>query len=451
MKSPNDVGVEPQSLRNPLDIVAVGVGPFNLSLAALASRLPDVRMVALERNDRLQWHPGMMFEDATLQLSFLADLVTLVDPCHPLSFLGYLKAQKRLYPFFIRERFHPTRREYENYLQWVATQLPSVNFGQRVDLVEWSAQHACFLVHVSSATSNYVLTARNVVVGIGTEGTTPACLSGFAAHVVHSSAYLTRQPEIQRAKRVTVIGSGQSGGEVLLDLLRRNPDSGQALSWLTRTRTFAPLDYTKLVLEMTTPDYVRYFHGLNENTRDRLVSDQWQHYKGLSSETIDGLHDALYTRRVTGAQLPELRFGISVQNAVADESGLRLQCRHSDTGTLFEHETDVVIAATGYRERSPSFLEPLFPVLRRDSKGRLDVGLNYGVATTTPLGGRVFVANAETHTHGVATPDLGTCAFRSATILNAVTGRRSYELPEQTAFTTFAPPETLARRESECA
>jgi lysine N6-hydroxylase len=428
------------TLDHPLDVLAVGAGPFNLSLAALASRLPDVRLVALDRNDAFSWHSGVMFEDAKLQLSFLADLVTLVEPTHPLSFLAYLGHQKRLYPFFIRERFHPTRREYEHYLQWVVTQLPSVKFGYRVDLVEWSAQKQCFVVSVTNGTSQHVVPARNIAVGIGTEGGLPPCLSGLISHVVHSSAYLMKQKEIKQARRVTVVGSGQSGGEVMLDLLRHNAHNGQILSWLTRTRTFAPLDYTKLVLEMTTPDYVRYFHALPESKRDHLVAAQWQHYKGLSSETIDDLHDALYTRRITGAPPVELRYGISVQGAVAVDEGIRLRCHHADTGTTFEHETDIVIAATGYKERKPSFLEPLLPLLERDAAGRFRVGLDYSLSTTTPIPGRIFVANAETHTHGVATPDLGTCAFRSATILNTVTNRRSFPLPEQTAFTAFDPP-----------
>ncbi|MEM6730759.1 MAG: SidA/IucD/PvdA family monooxygenase, partial [Myxococcota bacterium] len=96
-----------------VQLLAVGCGPFNLSLAALASRIPGLEFTALEATPEFRWHPGLMLDDATLQVGFLADLVSLVEPTHPLSFLAYLKDRDRMYPFYIRERFHITRLEYE--------------------------------------------------------------------------------------------------------------------------------------------------------------------------------------------------------------------------------------------------------------------------------------------------------------------------------------------------
>ena len=46
--------------------------------------------------------------------------------------------------------------------------------------------------------------------------------------------------------------------------------------------------------------------------------------------------------------------------------------------------------------------------------------------------------------HGVGTPDLGLAAWRSATILNHLTGGPAYPQPRRTAFTTFG----LAGRET---
>ena len=124
---------------------------------------------------------------------------------------------------------------------------------------------------------------------------------------------------MERAGHVTVIGSGQSGAEVILDLLRRNLQGGPAVSWLTRTRSFAPLDYTKLVLEMTTPAYVRHFHGLPQATKDRLVAEQWQHYKGISTETLEQIHDLLYQRELREGLAPvELRCGITLEAATRE-------------------------------------------------------------------------------------------------------------------------------------
>jgi lysine N6-hydroxylase len=96
------------------DLVGIGVGPFNLGLACLADPVDDLDCVFLEARDELAWHPGMMLDDATLQVPFLADLVTMADPTSRWSFLNYLKETGNLYPFYIRESFYPLRREYDD-------------------------------------------------------------------------------------------------------------------------------------------------------------------------------------------------------------------------------------------------------------------------------------------------------------------------------------------------
>src|SRR5262249_32642758 len=85
-------------------------------------------------------------------------------------------------------------------------------------------------------------------------------------------------------------------------------------------------------------------------------------------------------------------------------------------------------------------------LIERDGQGRYRVGLDYAIALHPSVSGRIFVANAELHSHGVATPDLGMAAYRNAAILNAVVGREVHRLPRRTAFTTFAAPSPDAAR-----
>ncbi|MGH3912187.1 MAG: lysine 6-monooxygenase, partial [Pseudonocardiaceae bacterium] len=108
-----------------------------------------------------------------------------------------------------------------------------------------------------------------------------------------------------------------------------------------------------------------------------------------------------------------------------------------DTGRAVLTRTDLVVAATGYAQREPAFLTPLTPLLRHDSRGRYQVRLDHSVELDPAVTGRVFVANADLHSHGVAAPDLGIGAVRNATVLNAITGRELFRLPQRTAFTTF--------------
>jgi lysine N6-hydroxylase len=416
-----------------IDLLAIGCGPFNLGLAALASTVADLRIEVLDREQDLSWHPGMMLDEASLQVSFLADLVSLIDPTHPLSFLAYLADTDRMYPFYVRERFHPTRREYEDYLRWAAGRLPCVHFGH--DVREARFVDDRFVVSAEYRGRRVVRRAENLVIGVGTEPWIADALTGLPRRrLAHTADYLPRRVGVLARDRVTVVGSGQSGAEVVLDLLRARRPS---VSWLTRTESFAPLDYTKLVLEMTTPDYVRYFHTLPEPTRYELIARQWRHYKGVSTETLEAIHDQLYDRRLRGGPATELRSGVSVLGSSTRDGRVELRCAHQDTGREFTHTTDVVIAATGYRRSIPPFLEPLREMIRTDGHGNLAVRLDHSVELDPSVTGRIFVANADLHSHGVAAPDLGIGAWRNATIINTVAGREIYRLPRHTAFTTF--------------
>ncbi|EDM80526.1 L-lysine 6-monooxygenase (NADPH) [Plesiocystis pacifica SIR-1] len=424
----------------PVDLLAVGCGPFNMGLAALSSTVPELKAFTVDAAEDFRWHPGLMFEDARLQVSFLADLVSLVDPTHPLSFLAYLADQDRMYPFYIRERFHMMRSEYEDYLRWALAQLEQVAFGQRVELVEWDAAAEQFMVRLRATDGGTAsLPARNLSVGIGTAPWVPELVEGVErSRWMHSAQYLARVDEVDAAQTVTVVGSGQSGAEVVLDLLRRRPGPRPGIRWLTRTASFAPLDYTKLVLEMTTPSYVKHFHALPEATRDALVANQWRHYKGISTDTLEAIHDQLYSRAVAFGEVDlELRVATELRGVQRSDAGVTLRCHDRVADHGFERDTDLLIFATGYRHRQPTFLEPLEPLLQRDAAGRLDLDLDHAVRSDPSLGGKVFVVNADLHSHGVAAPDLGICAYRNARIINTVLGRAHYRLPERTAFTRF--------------
>ena len=94
-----------------LDAVGVGAGPFNLSLAALIAPT-GFNARFFERSANFEWHPGLLFPEATIQVSFLKDLVTLVDPTSQYSFLAFLRAHQRLYRFINRTEIRVSRKEF---------------------------------------------------------------------------------------------------------------------------------------------------------------------------------------------------------------------------------------------------------------------------------------------------------------------------------------------------
>ncbi|MBM6403045.1 SidA/IucD/PvdA family monooxygenase [Phycicoccus sp. CSK15P-2] len=428
------------------DVLAVGLGPFNLGLAALAEP-HDLDLVVLESRGAFDWHPGMMLPDASLQVPFLADLVSLADPTSRYSFLAWLKRTGRLYPFYVRETFHPLRAEYTAYCRWVAEQLPGIETGRRVERVQHDGEHYVVVSRDPVTGERHHHRTRRLVVGTGTpvhvpDGLRPAVEA--AGPSCHTSDYTGHREALHRLGHVTVVGGGQSAAEVVADLLdAAEAGRGPRVTWVTRSPRFLPLDVSKLTLEMTSPEYVRHFHGLPPAQRDRLLASQQGLYKGISADLVDALHERLYRMSLDGPPPCRLLTCTEVTGAEPGGAGVGLDLRHTETGEAMRLDTDAVIAATGYRAGTPPVLDGIADRLRFDARGRLDVLPHYAV---DHAGDEVFVQNAELHTHGFTAPDLGMGAHRNSVILNRVLGREVYRVEERIAFQEFGVPADLAVR-----
>ncbi|WP_258073926.1 lysine N(6)-hydroxylase/L-ornithine N(5)-oxygenase family protein [Arthrobacter sp. Y81] len=428
------------------DFAGIGVGPFNLGLAALTEPVDGLDAVFLERRDSFDWHPGMMLEPAHLQVPFMADLVTLADPTSPYSFLNFLKQTGRLYRFYIRENFYPLRAEYNQYCQWVAGQLDSVRFG--TDVREITYDDGVYTLSVDGPAGSEVLRARRLVLGTGTSPYVPAACDGImdaAANdrgglVLHNADYLSRKAELQKQRSITIVGSGQSAAEIYYELLQEIDVHGYQLNWVTRSGRFFPLEYTKLTLEMTSPEYVDYFHGLPQEQRDGLIKSQKNLYKGINSELIDAIYDLLYAKSLSGIVDTRLLTHSALTGASWDPAAgsHTLALRHEEQGADYSLDTEAVVLATGYGYREPEFLAGVQDRIARDSTGRFAVERNYSTGVEP---GEIFVQNAELHTHGFVTPDLGMAAYRNSCILREIAGREVYPVERSIAFQEFGVQE----------
>ncbi|MFE3882126.1 lysine N(6)-hydroxylase/L-ornithine N(5)-oxygenase family protein [Streptomyces lydicus] len=425
----------------PYDFIAIGLGPFNLGLACLTEPVDGLDGLFLDDKPSFDWHPGMMLDSSHLQVPFLADLVTLADPTSPFSFLNYLKESGRLYPFYIRESFYPLRSEFNDYCRWAAGKLDTVRFSQRVTTVEYDPGAELYAVHAEHLPTGERTThrARKLVLGTGTPPYLPDACQGLGGDLLHNAGYLDAKPALQAKESITLIGSGQSAAEIYHDLLQDIDSHGYHLTWATRSPRFFPLEYTKLTLEMTSPEYVDYFHALPRATRDHLGATQKHLYKGIDSALINDIFDLLYRKNLAGPVPTRLLTNTALHHAGYDETSgtYTLGLRQEEQGADFTLDTQGLILATGYRYRVPDFLAPVHDRIAWDDAGRYDVARNYSIDTT---GHGIYVQNAELHTHGFVTPDLGMAAYRNACIIRELLGREYYPVEKAIAFQEFAAP-----------
>lgn len=412
-----------------LDFVGIGLGPFNLGLACLTEPIEELNGVFLDSKPDFEWHAGMFLEGAHLQTPFMSDLVTLADPTSPYSFLNYLKEKGRLYSFYIRENFYPLRVEYDDYCRWAANKLTSVRFSTTV--TEVTFEDGLYAVRTDAGDT---YRAKHLVLGTGIPPYIPEACEGLGGDFIHNSRYLTHKAELQKKRSITLVGSGQSAAEIYYDLLSEIDVHGYRLNWVTRSPRFFPLEYTKLTLEMTSPEYIDYFHALPEDTRYRITAQQKGLFKGIDGELINEIFDLLYQKNLGGPIQTRLLTNSALKKATYENGTYTLALRQEEQGKDYELESEGLVLATGYQYREPEFLKPVRDRLRYDGHGNFDLGRNYAIDVT---GRGVFLQNAGVHTHSITSPDLGMGAYRNASIIRELLGSEYYPVEKTIAFQEF--------------
>ena len=418
-------------------IIGIGIGPFNLGLAALLEPVQEVNALFFDQTDAFDWHPGLMLQNTTLQDPFMGtDLVTMADPTSRFSFLNFLKKTGRLFQFFIRHDFYMLRREYNVYCKWVAEQLSNCRFSHKVTKVSY--ENGLYQVTVTNTRTGEtgVHLAERLVLGTGTQPVVPSFINKDALPgVIHSSEYLSQKAGILEQGALTIVGSGQSAAEVFYDLLPE-AQRGFRLHWFTRSDRFFPMEHSKLTLEISSPDYVSYFYQLPAERRAKILTTQHTLSKGINYSLIDQIYDTLYEMTVGGKTVPvQLRANCELTSIEPSlQSGYTLQFTQVQQQAPFTHHAGAILLATGYRYNEPAFLQGIKERINRGRNGAPAVQRNYTIDIN---GQEIFVQNAETQTHGFTAPDLSMGAYRNSWIINTITGKEIYKPEERIAYQDF--------------
>jgi lysine N6-hydroxylase len=402
------------------DILGVGIGPFNLGLAALCQSIPELSCLFIDQNESFNWHPGLMIAGTRLQVPYYADLVTLVNPKSDFSYMMYLHHKKKMLRFAIAENCFITRKEYNDYCRWVADQLACLQFNQ-----------CCKNIYCEDGVYKVVTTTdefytKKLVIGTGTVPFIPECANN--KRVFHSSDYLYVKDQLHAQDSVTIVGSGQSAAEIFYDLL--NSYEGE-ISWFTRSASFFPMDYSKFALEKTSTDYIDHFYSLHPNIKRSILSKQDHLYKGINQSLIDAIYSSLYEKDPLNVHLhPNCEL-------IAVSGNLELSFHHLELQQDFTHHTKNLILATGYHNEIPNFLQPIKGQIQWLENGLYHVNRNYSIDQHN----EIFVQNADLHTHGFNSADLGMGPYRNAIILNTILGNEHFKVEKNISFQTFGLPQ----------
>ncbi|MGW6473602.1 lysine N(6)-hydroxylase/L-ornithine N(5)-oxygenase family protein [Streptomyces nigra] len=426
------------------DVIGIGFGPSNVAMAIALSEhnagpgAQPLRAHFFEQQPRFGWHRGMLIDDATMQVSFLKDLVTLRNPASDYSFLCYLKSRGRLIDFINHKSLFPLRIEFHDYFEWAAARVDDlVSYGHEVVgvmpvLRDGVVEHLD--VTVRSAQGLAVHRARNLVLGTGLRPLMPDGVER-SDRLWHTSELLGRVAawEGPPPGRVVVVGAGQSAAENVAYLHRRFPEA--EICAVFSRYGYSPADDSGFANRIFDPEAVDAFYTAPESVKRRLMDYHGNtNYSVVDIDLIDDLYRQMYREKVLGTE--RLRFlNVSRLTDVKETEDDRVGATVTSlvTGEETRLDADVVVFATGYGPADPvGLLGEVADRCLRDDEGRVRVERDYRVATDDSLRCGIYLQGGTEHTHGITSSLLSNTAVRVGEILDSLLDRDPGPAPEGT-------------------
>ncbi|MFI9493920.1 MULTISPECIES: lysine N(6)-hydroxylase/L-ornithine N(5)-oxygenase family protein [Streptomyces] len=424
------------------DLIGIGFGPSNVAMAiALGEHNADpgtrekISARFFEQQPRFGWHRGMLIDDATMQVSFLKDLVTLRNPASEFSFLCYLKSKGRLIDFINHKNLFPLRVEFHDYFEWAAAQVgDQVSYGHEVVGVApvLHDQAVEYLdVTVRSAEGLAVHRARNLVIGTGLRPRLPEGVER-GERVWHNSDLLRKVDGLEGTSpaRFVVVGAGQSAAENVAYLHRRFPEA-EICAVFTRYG-YSPADDSAFANRIFDPEAVDDYFAAPEDVKRRLMDYHGNtNYSVVDIDLIDDLYRQVYQEKVLGTE--RLRFlNVSRLTGVEETPDkVSATVKSLVTGEETLLDADVVVFATGYGPVDPlGLLGGVGDHCLRDGEGRVSVERDYRIATDPELRCGIYLQGGTEHTHGITSALLSNTAIRVGEILDSLIDRSVKAAPD---------------------
>ncbi|MFB6576392.1 MULTISPECIES: lysine N(6)-hydroxylase/L-ornithine N(5)-oxygenase family protein [unclassified Streptomyces] len=423
------------------DLIGIGFGPSNVAMAIALSEHnagvgPQEAVTAhfFEQQPRFGWHRGMLIDDATMQVSFLKDLVTLRNPASEYSFLCYLQSRGRLIDFVNHKSLFPLRVEFHDYFEWAAAKVDDmVSYGSEVVAVRPVLRDGAIEyvdVTARSGSELVVHRARNLVIGTGLRPQMPEGVDR-TERIWHTSELLTRVAALGGAdpSRFVVVGAGQSAAENVAFLHRTFPRA-EVCAVFSRYG-YSPADDSGFANRIFDPSAVdEYFTAPEEIKRKLIEYHANTNYSVVDIDLIDDLYRQEYQEKVLGTE--RLRFLKVSRLADVTETPdhVRVTVESLVTGEKEALAADALVYATGYRSADGlGLLGDVEKYCRRDGLGRVRVARDYRVESEPELRCGIYLQGGTEHTHGITSSLLSNTAVRVGEILQSIVARGRVPVP----------------------
>jgi lysine N6-hydroxylase len=405
------------------DLIGVGIGPSNLSLASLLHKYEDFNYKFLESKSEFSWHKGLIFRESNLKVTILKDLVILADPTNPFSFLSFLHDTGRIYRY-LNSKFETARlKEFEQYLKWVAQKNKNCYYNSKVR--EISFNNGCFNVKYNDQEEF----TKNLVIGIGNKPFVPGCCKKFLGNkVFHGINYLNKQVKTKDA-RIAIIGGGQSGAEIFSHILGKENEGPSKIHWISKRENLLPMDDSSFANEWYMPSYVKNFYDLDHKTKVDLLKKQKLSSDGIHFNLLKKIYQRIYELEFLMGVPPFWNLAMSHEmvniNMNSDKS-YQITVKNNLNKTSRQIDVDYVILCTGFQNHVPDFVSGLDHRIQLEDK-KFVVNEDFSVEWDGPQANKIYVQNNAINFMGISDPNLSLMAWRSSVIANSLLEKEVYK------------------------
>lgn len=410
------------------DLIGIGFGPSNIALAITLEEQKQsgygIESFFIEKQPNFAWHANMLLDNAHMQVSFLKDLATMRNPSSHFTFINYLHQKNRLQDFINLKTFFPSRHEFNDYLTWAASHFDHCcAYGEEViEVLPEKRGDEVALLRIRSRNREQVVherLTRNLVISIGGQPRIPESFAPLKGdpRVFHSNNYLKEIKHHPHAKKIAVVGGGQSAAEIFMDLHHRYEKEKAQVDLIMRARAIKPSDDSPFVNEIFNTDFTDYVFNSSDQQRTEILNEFWHtNYAAPDLVLIEQIFNVFYRQKVAGIERHRFLRRHEVKQAISQNDGIQFVLHDLNTGQDRTATYDAVVLATGYnRDYHKFLLAPILPYF-----GDMQVDRQYRLNSVAQFKPSVFLQGACESSHGLSDTLLSVTAVRTHEIAQAL-------------------------------